>query len=361
MQNNCTIALVIYLMLHKGMISTVNELEKYIKLTESEKSWFAHKGASFPFLVSPYYLSLIDPNDPNDPIRRQVVPLVDEFEESLVDSLDPQDENHYSPIKNLVHRYENRAALLLTNQCTTNCRHCFRRRYTGEETKVISSEELKAVLSYLEKNTQIKELLLTGGDPLTLSDKFLDSLIGSIRKVREDLVLRLGTRVIVTAPHRITTNLVTLLKKYTNVALYVMTQFNHPNELTKESIRAASLFIDNGIVVLNQSVLLKGVNDDVSTLETLMNKLVANRIKPYYLFQGDLVSGTSHLRVSLKEGLELEAELRRKLSGLAMPQYAVDLPQGGGKVPLTKSYLREIDENGNYIFETLEEELRVYS
>ncbi|MFA5513472.1 MAG: KamA family radical SAM protein [Sphaerochaetaceae bacterium] len=343
------------------MICSVDELQKYLKLTDSERRWFSSKSKSFPFLVTPYYLSLIDPDNPNDPIRRQVIPLSEEFLNSKGESLDPQRENSYSVLPNLVHRYDNRAALLLTNKCATNCRHCFRRRYTSEEDIIISEKELKSVLSYLKENLQIKEMLLTGGDPLTLSNQKLDNIIGLIREARKDIVLRLGSRVVVTAPKRITESLVSMLKKYNKVALYLLTQFNHPKELTKESLEAVSLFIDNGIPVLNQCVLLRGVNDDVTTLETLMNSLVANRIKPYYLFQGDLVSGTAHLRVPLKRGLELEYQLRKRLSGLAMPQYAVDLPKGGGKVSLGRSYLKDNDENGNYCFETMEGERRIYS
>lgn len=346
-------------MFSNKLISTLEELEKYIKLTELERAWFEANNKRLPFLVSSYYLSLIDSSNLNDPLRKQVIPTISENQFITGEQSDPLAEVNHSVFPRLIHRYKNRVALLVTDRCLTYCRHCFRRRFTATENNFISRDELKEISLYLKEKNEIKEILITGGDPLTLSNEKLDEILFSLRKERSDLVIRLATRSLVTFPFRIDDKLIDVLKKYNQVGFYVMTQFNHPNELTDVSIKAIGKLVDNGLIVLNQSVLLKDVNDDVSVLETLMNKLVAYRVKPYYLFQGDLVEGTAHLRVSLSRGLEIERELRKRLSGLAMPLYAVDLPQGGGKVVLTKNYLKEIDKK-RALFETPEGKERIY-
>jgi len=224
----------------------------------------------------------------------------------------------------------------------------------------VSDTELNQIGEYLHAHTEVKEILLTGGDPLTLSNSRLKHIISVIGAARGDVVIRLCSRIPATFPARVTPELVKMLQETRRTALYVMTQFNHPREITKESIRAIELLVDAGLPVMNQTVLLRGVNDSVDVLEALMNALVANRVKPYYLFQGDLVEGTGHLRVPLEQGFALEAQLRSRLSGLAMPTYAIDLPDGGGKVPLNKSYLQERDGD-DWVFKTLQGELRRYS
>lgn len=346
------------MILHKT-ISTREEVEKYLRLSENEIRWFEQTEASLPFLVSTYYLSLIDPDDPHDPLRRQVIPSIEESEIQECELLDPLQEVSHSPLNRLIHRYDNRVALLVTDRCATYCRHCFRRRFTATEKSVISDKEVKEVTIYLANHKEVKEMLLTGGDPLLLSDEKLRNLITQIREKRADLTLRLCTRVLATYPMRITKELVETLVAIGSHPMFVMTQFNHPKEITTESVQSLSLFIERGFPIMNQSVLLKGVNDDVDTLEELMNLLVSHRVKPYYLFQGDLVEGSSHLRVPLEKGVEIERELRRRLSGLAMPQYALDLPHGGGKVPLNSTYLESRGEEG-WVFKTLDGERRVY-
>ena len=346
-------------MFSNKLIATLEELEKYIELTDQERAWFEANNKRLPFLVSPYYLSLLDHSNVNDPLRKQVIPTISENQFIVGEEHDPLAEVNYSVFPRLIHRYKNRVALLVTDRCLTYCRHCFRRRFTATEHNNIGEKELKEISLYLKEKSEVKEILITGGDPLTLSNEKIDEILYTLRKERADLVIRLATRALVTFPFRIDDKLVEVLKKYNQVGFYVMTQFNHPNELNEVSVKAINKLVDNGLVVLNQSVLLKDVNDDVSVLETLMNKLVTHRVKPYYLFQGDLVEGTAHLRVSLKRGLEIERELRKRLSGLAMPLYAVDLPQGGGKVALTKNYLKEIDKK-RALFETPEGEERIY-
>ncbi len=289
-----------------------------------------------PFLVTPYYLSLSRP-DPEDPIRRQFLPRGEELQTSPWELADPLGEEKHSPSQRLVHRYRSRALLLVTGTCATYCRHCFRRTFTREERGAIPDDALDRAAAYLAGRPEVKELLLSGGDPLILEDGQLDRILARIREARPDLTLRIGTRIPVVLPQRITPELAALLGGY--APLWISTQFNHPRELTPESRAAASRLVDRGVPMLNQAVLLRGVNDDPATLAELFDGLVAMRIKPYYLFQGDLAAGTRHLRVPLDRGLEIQRQLRGLLSGLAMPVYAVDLPGGGGKVPLTEQSL----------------------
>ncbi|MFA5569926.1 MAG: KamA family radical SAM protein [Sphaerochaetaceae bacterium] len=344
------------------LISDYKELEKYITLTEQERAYFEHTQQRLPFLVSRYFLSLIDTNDPFDPIRLQVIPSMRELEFLDKESHDPLLELNYSVTNRLIHRYANRVALLLTDKCATYCRHCFRRRFTGGENSHISDSELQEVASYLKEHPTITEILITGGDPLMVSDTLLHKVISTLREASPSLVIRLGTRMVATYPKRITTQLIKMLHSLsTQAPMYIMVQFNHPRELTFQSTAALQMFSDKGFPLMNQSVLLKGVNDDVETLVELCNTLIAHKVKPYYLFQGDLVSGTHHLRVPLSKGLALERELRKRVSGLAMPQYALDLPEGGGKVPLSGSYVDHYDPvKKMWVFRTLDGTLRSY-
>lgn len=339
------------------MIADRCALERKLQLTENERKWFDDP-SSLPLLISAQMEKLIMPDDPDDPIRRQFVP--DVRENIRIRSVDPLAEEEHSVTGRLIHRYEHRAALLTTDRCFSYCRHCFRRRFTGLESGPISTEEIRKAASYLKEHREIHELLLTGGDMFTLSDEHLDQLFDAIRDAREDLVLRLCTRAVASCPSRFDDKLMKLIEKYNHKGpLLLLTQFNHPRELTEESIAAVGKFLALSIPAFNQSVLLKGVNDSVDTLEELCNKLLYNRIKPYYLFQCDLVEGTEHLRVSVEKGLELEKELRKRVSGLAMPQYTIDLPEGGGKVILTTDYL-DGREGDMLVFSTPDGQKRRY-
>lgn len=340
-------------------ITTMDQLSSYLSLTDDELAW-SDSGMSVPLRIPAYYLSLIDPADLADPLRKQVVPTRAESAVDTQESKDPQQEVSYSVTKRLIHRYTNRIAFLVTDLCPMYCRHCFRRRFTGKLEGPASMEEIEAAARYVQHHPEVKEMLLTGGDLLTLSDSRLEAMIQAFRSRRPDLVLRICTRTPASFPQRITDDLVSMFKRNFTAPYYLMTQFNHPRELTSQAVEAVARFVDAGIPAMNQTVLLRGVNDDPDTLESLCNKLVASRIKPYYLFQGDLVTGTAHFRVPLEKGFELEQELRRRLSGLAMPVYAVDLPQGGGKVPLSHCYLQGRDADGTWIFTTPEGELRRY-
>jgi lysine 2,3-aminomutase len=344
----------------KTMIDTKEQLMERLTLTADEEAFDYTDTATLPLKIPHHFMELIDADDPTDPLRRQVVPSVRESEREEMASLDPLAEVAHSNGGRLIHRYQSRAAFLTTDVCAIHCRHCFRRRFTSTAQGVASQEEIDAAARYVETHRQITELLFTGGDVLTIADKALEAMIRAFRERRPDLVIRLCTRVPAALPSRITDDLIAMIKRFDTAPFFVMVQFNHPRELTSEAIGAVARFIDNGIPAMNQTVLLRGVNDDVDVLQQLCNMLVFNRIKPYYLFQGDLVEGTAHLRVPIKRGLELEAELRKRLSGLAMPTYAVDLPQGGGKVPLTTNHLIKEVRQGVWEFRDFDGERRYY-
>lgn len=332
-------------------ITSLSALASKLTLSEEEKGFDESDGTLLPIKIPSSFFKLINPDDPSDPIRRQVVPTVFEHTESGGETLDPLAEERHEATARLIHRYPNRAAFLTTDLCFIHCRHCFRRRFTGTFQGPANEEEIEQAARYVEKHPEITELLFTGGDLFTLNDVQLETMIGAFRSRRPDLIIRLCSRAPAARAERITPALIAMLKTFDTAPFFLMTQFNHVRELTKEALRATALFIDNGIPAMNQTVLLKGVNDDADTLKELCNTLLANRIKPYYLFQGDLVSGTVHLRVSIEDGMKLEAELRKRLSGLAMPLYALDLPEGGGKVPLVNSYVEE-KKDGALIFRT---------
>lgn len=336
-------------------INNLKELSDYIDLTAEEMNWREDEENTLPILISDNIIPLLTLEE----IRRQFVPSDKERADKLGD-LDPQREEDYERTSRLIHRYKNRAALLVTDRCFAYCRHCFRRRFTGSMTGPIKNEEIDSIAEYLKEHKEIREVLLTGGDMFTLSDNALDNLLSKLKTAREDIIYRLCTRCLLSNPDRFTDNLFAILKKHNHGApFYLMTQFNHPAEITEKAIAKLDGFLKLGIPLMNQCVLLRGVNDDLETQVELCNKLLYNRIKPYYLFQGDLVKGTAHLRVPLSEGLELEKKMRIELSGLGMPQYTIDLPDGGGKVILTENYIKGLDGN-IWTIQTPEGEVRHY-
>lgn len=309
-------------------------LEETLLLEEEEKAWFRAGGGGLPLLINPYYLALAARSEG---IRRQAVPREAENRVLPVESGDPLDEASHSPLPRLIHRYRNRVALLVTDRCAMHCRHCFRRSFTGTGGRVVSAPEIEGAAAYLKEHPEVEEVLLTGGDPLTLEDSRLLDLIRSLRAAREGLIIRLATRMPAVLPERITPELAAALGE--EFPLWVVTQFNHPDELTPQSRSALDLLRRRGLPLVNQTVLLKGVNDEADLLARLCEGLLAQGVKPYYLFQGDLAAGTSHFRCNLEKGWEIMRALRLRVSGLAMPAYAVDLPGGGGKIPLGEHYL----------------------
>lgn len=336
-------------------ITKLEELEKILTLREDEKNWDESGKNTLPLLISDNISTLLD----REEVRRQFVPSALENSDTI-GTLDPQEEGKHSVTPRLVRRYNNRAAFLVTDRCFAYCRHCFRRRFSGSMVGECSEKELEEVASFLKTHSEIKEVLLTGGDMFTLSDTSLDRLLSALKEAREDIIYRLCTRSLLSNPERFTSSLFSVIRRHNHGApFYLMTQFNTEAEITEKAIYALKGFVELGIPMMNQAVLLKGVNDSVEAQKALCEKLLMNRIKPYYLFQGDLVEGTKHLRVPLSIGLEIEKGMRESLSGLEMPVYTIDLPEGGGKVPLSGSYLESL-RDGIWTIKTPDGKIRHY-
>lgn len=293
----------------------------------------------FPMAVTPYYASLIRKPIEKDPIFLQCMPSAYELIEAPWLTNDPLGELGCSPTQKLVHRYPDRALLLVCSECATYCRHCTRKRISGETLPPISEAELAKAIDYLNAHPEIDDLLISGGDPLLLTDEALSSILDAVSKVPSIKAIRIATRVLATLPMRITDKLVNLLSKYKPI--FVNTQFNHPRELTQEALSSAAMLIDAGIPVANQFVLLKGVNDTAECVEELCRTLYHNRIRPYYMFQCDLVRGVEHFRTPLSTGISIMDHLRGRLSGMAIPNFCVDIPGLSGKIELLPNYIIE--------------------
>ncbi len=306
--------------------------------------------ATFPLRINPYYLQLIE--QPGDPIWRQAVPDLRELSDPVCIS-DPLGEEDLSPVPNLVHKYPDRVLLLVTNQCAMYCRFCTRKRKVGTSKMAIAPADLDEAIRYLRQTPLVREVLISGGDPLLLSDERLDKLLSRLRSIPTIEVIRIGTRVPCTLPQRVTPRLAALLGKHH--PLYINTHFNHPRELTPEAARACGLLANNGIPLGCQTVLLKGVNDDAATLRQLFLGLLKIRVRPYYLFQGDLTRGTNHFRTPTSQGITIMRQLIGHISGMAVPTFALDSPGGKGKIPLTPNYILDQGTDlsfRNYLGET---------
>jgi len=323
-------------------ITNVEQLARALPLTEQEKADIGCCLQSFRMAITPYYLSLIDPNDTNDPIRRQCVPTIDETLPCGDDQTDPLCEDRDSPVPHVVHRYPDRVLLMVTLKCSTYCRHCTRRRLVGEEDRIISEAEFARALKYIRAHTEIRDVLISGGDPLVMSTERLEHIVSSLRAIEHVDIIRIGTRVPVVLPMRIDDELLNMLKKYQPI--WINTHFNHPNEITPASSRACEAIVDAGIPLGNQSVLLRGINDDAETMKKLLLKLVHIRVRPYYIYQCDLSRGISHFRTSVDEGIDIMHSLTGYISGFAVPKFVIDAPGGGGKVPMQYNYVISKDD-----------------
>ena len=329
---------------YASSLYSMEDLREKITFSDAEREYFLKKPeATFACAVPGYYFALLRDSE-DDPIRRQAVPRIEELTVAPYELSDPLGEEKYKVTSRLIHRYTDRVLFLATDTCAMYCRHCFRRNFTSQHRGPAHNDEVRSAADYISVHTEVKEVIFSGGDPLMLDTARLERFLSAFKDAREDIIFRIGTRMPVVMPSRIDDELTAMLSRFK--PLFVMTQYNHPRECTEVSIRNIEKFIDAGIPVLNQAVLLKKVNDSVPVLEELFHCLVRHRIKPYYLFQGDLAPGTAHLRVSLRKGLDLMKELRRRISGLALPVYAVDLPGGGGKIPLTESYISGLTSQG---------------
>lgn len=316
-------------------ITSRQELERHLKLQEGECTPDCQQ--TLKMAITPYYLSLIDPADPGDPLRRQCVPTTQELLVSAGEEADPLREDSHMVTRGLVHRYPDRVLLLLTDRCAMYCRHCTRRRFAGQHDGILSETELEAALQYISHTPQVRDVLLSGGDPLLLSDRRLDHILTRLRAIPHVEIIRIGTRLPVVLPMRITDELCAMLKRHH--PLWINVQFNHPREITPESAAACAKLADAGIPLGNQSVLLRGVNDDLYTMRELCTQLVKIRVRPYYLYQCDLVEGLGHFRTPIARGMEILDGLRGHISGFAVPTYVVDSPGGGGKIPLMPNYI----------------------
>jgi lysine 2,3-aminomutase len=317
-------------------LNTADEIGQVIPLSESER-----KALNAPNLfrvdITPYFISLIDPDDPDDPIRKQVIPTAAEmvpFTAMMEDSLA---EDRHSPVPGLVHRYPDRVLMLVTTQCASYCRYCTRSRIVGDPSATFSRSEFELQLEYIRRTPQIRDVLLSGGDPLVLAPKILEEILSRLREIEHVEILRIGTRVPVFLPMRITDELCDMLQKYH--PLWMNIHVNTPNEITQELAEACDKLTRAGIPLGNQAVLLAGVNDNVDVQRQLVHDLVRIRVRPYYLYQCDLVEGAGHFRTPVGKGIEIMEGLRGHTSGYAVHQYIIDAPGGGGKIPVMPNYL----------------------
>lgn len=325
----------------RNRIMDLETLKKVVNLTQIEEDGVKSSLRKLRMAITPYWITLIDENDPNDPIRRQAVPTIKELDIKDEDIFDPLFEEIDSPVKGLTHRYPDRVLFLITDQCGMYCRHCTRRRFAGERDKARTKEELILGIEYIKEHKEINDVLLSGGDALLVSDDTLEFIIKELRKIPHVDVIRIGTRTLSTLPMRITDNLVEMLKKYHPI--WLNTQFNHYKEITEESKKAVTKLVDAGIPVGNQTVLLKGINDCPIIQKKLVNELVKIRVRPYYIYQCDLSQGISHFRTSVGKGIEIIENLRGHVSGFKVPTYIIDT-LGGGKIPVFPNYLISLSD-----------------
>jgi len=322
----------------RNRIRHMEELERFIVLTEDERTVLSGSLGRLPMAITPYYASLVDPLDPSQPLRRTVIPGSMELTMSAGESVDPLNEDGHEVVPGLVHRYPDRVLFLATNLCSVNCRYCTRSRVVGDSECGFSKKDWIRSIEYIKNHPEVRDVLISGGDPLTLTDVSLEYLLRNIRAIPHVEVIRIGTKVPMVLPQRITTSLIKMLKKYH--PLWMSIHSTHPDEITPESMEACRRLADAGIPLGSQTVLLKGVNDSTEVLTDLFHKLMRNRVKPYYLYQCDPIAGSSHFRTTVKKGIEIIRGIRGFTSGYAVPHYVIDAPGGGGKIPISPDYIQ---------------------
>lgn len=331
----------------KNSITDAGTLSKMFDLTEDELA--AMKEISLPFRITPYYASLLYGRDPEYPLRKTMIPRTSELIRSFGEAADPLSEESMSPVPNLVHRYPDRVLFLATEFCSSYCRYCTRHRVVGNKNELhrFNSKCWDESIDYIARHTEVRDVLISGGDPLTMPDAKIDYLLSRIRAIPHVEIIRLGTKVPAVLPQRITPKLLRILKKYH--PLMISIHFTHPDELTPESSAACSRLADAGIPLGSQTVLLKGVNNDAKVMTELFHKLLMARVRPYYLYQCDPVIGSAHFRTSVDEGLDMIRQIRGFTSGYAVPHYVIDAPGGGGKIPLIPKYFQGEDDDYVYL------------
>ncbi|MHB9155106.1 MAG: KamA family radical SAM protein [Endomicrobiales bacterium] len=318
-------------------ITSLDELEQWLDLTDEEKRAIQYSAGRLKMAITPHYAGLMDKDDPNCPVRRQAIPSLDEFKTGANDLADPCGEEHDTVAPGLVHRYPDRVLLLVTDACAMYCRHCTRRRIVGASEGTLTDAQLEGAFEYIRKNKKIRDVLISGGDALLLSDAKLDALLTRLRQIEHVEIIRIGTRVPVTLPQRINSGLVSVLRKHH--PLFMSIHFNHPREISPETREACQMLADAGIPLGSQTVLLKGINDKPSIMTKLMHELLKIRVRPYYLYQCDLAGGTEHFRTPVSAGLRIIEALRGHTTGYGIPTFVIDAPGGGGKVPINPDYV----------------------
>ncbi|MEI7704818.1 MAG: KamA family radical SAM protein [Deltaproteobacteria bacterium] len=318
-------------------ITRVDQLEKVIRLTDDERRAAVETDADFHMGITPYYASLMDPDDPHCPVRLQSVPTMGETIVAAADLDDPLAEERDMPVRGITHRYPDRVLFYVTHNCPVYCRHCTRKRKVADPSSAAARQQVEDGLDYIAAHPEVRDVVISGGDPLSLSDERLDHILERLRAIPHVEIFRLGTRNLVTLPQRITDDFVHMLRRHQPV--YVNTHFNHPKECTAEAFEAARRLADAGCPLGNQMVLLKGVNDDPKVVTELNHKLLLMRIRPYYIYQCDLAKGISHFRTTVEAGRKIIRALRGHTSGLAVPHFVVDAPEGGGKIPVNPDYV----------------------
>jgi lysine 2,3-aminomutase len=328
----------------RNSFTSLNTLQNVLDLSMSESQPMMRCDSTLPVRITPYYASLLDRQNPMQPMRRAVVPVAAEHIVSLGESVDPLGEDGHSRVPGLVHRYPDRVLFLVTGFCSTYCRYCTRSRLVGDGNKRhLDRDQWDRALTYIESTPSVRDVLISGGDPLTLPDESLEYLLTRLSRIPHVEFVRLGTKVPVVLPQRVTTSLTAMLKRFR--PLWMSIHFTHPDEITPETAQACERLADAGIPLGSQTVLLKGINDDVETMRRLMHELLKIRVRPYYLYQCDPIIGSSHFRTTVEKGLEMIQGLRGHTSGYAVPTYVIDAPGGGGKIPLLPDYYQGRDGN----------------
>lgn len=326
----------------QNRITRMEELEEYLTLTPEEKAGCLFANKKLVLSITPYFLNLIDPENPECAMRRQVVPRGEEMQIAPEELLDPVGEEKTMPVEGLVHRYPDRVLFLVTDRCAAYCRYCTRSRLVSNAQDYNFHPNFEAGLKYIEEHEEVRDVLLSGGDPLIFSDNKLDYLLRRLREIDHVEFIRIGTRVPIFLPQRITGDLCEILRRHGPVWMSI--HVNHPKECTHELKEACERLSFAGVPLGNQSVLLKGVNDDVEIMKSLVHRLLMMRVRPYYLYQCDLITGSAHFRTDVRTGIDIIQGLRGHTSGFAIPQYVIDAPGGGGKVPVNPEYVEEIND-----------------
>jgi len=342
----------------KHRVTKLEQINQIVKLTSEEEEGIKNARGRMAMAITPYWATLMDGDDPSCPIRRQAIPEVYEFQIGPHEMVDPCGEDTDSPAPHLVHRYPDRVLLLSTEQCAMYCRHCTRRRLVGDEANSdTNANRWDAALDYIRSNKKIRDVLISGGDPFTYEDEVLGDLLKKIRAIPHVEFLRIGTRIPVTLPQRITERLISTLKK--SGPIWISIHFNHPKEITRRTRIACEMLADAGFPLGSQTVLLKGINDRPCIMRKLVHDLLKIRVRPYYIYQCDLVRGTQHFRTSVKEGINIIEKLRGYTSGYAVPTYVIDAPGGGGKIPVNPNYVIS-QTKGKYVLRNYENKVFTY-